>query len=81
MNKLFGMFLAVMMLMLPAAQATEIGGGLNTGTAGTTEETPAQTEEAPGTTIGGGLSNMFGKNQLPPAPADESTTRKQGEDP
>lgn len=27
------------------------------------------------------LSNMFGKNQLPPAPADESTTKKQGDNP
>ena len=71
MKKLFVMFLAVMMLMLPAAQATEIGGGLNTGTAGTTEETPAQTEEAPGTTIGGGLSNMFGTESAEEIPAEE----------
>lgn len=63
MKKLIIMLLVAVMLTLPAAQATEIGGGLtNNSNSGAPAETPAeQPEEAPaaaenpGMNIGGGL--------------------------
>lgn len=66
MKKLFAMLMAALMLTLPAAMATEIGGGLDmTGTGTVIPDTTEEPVEvgAPFISVGGGLNVNFGQTE------------------